>query len=79
MQCWGMIVNGRSKLSVGEITRYKARWVVRGFQQPEGIEYHETFASVVKPTSYRAIFAIAVARDWEVHQKDVKTAFLYEA
>lgn len=37
----------------------------------------KTFASVVKPMSYKAIFAIAAARDWEVHQMDVKTAFLY--
>lgn len=47
----------------GEITHYKARWVVKRFQQREGINYHETFASVVKPMSYKAIFAIATARD----------------
>lgn len=33
------------------------RWVVRGFQQREGIDYAESFASVVKPMSYKAIFA----------------------
>ena len=61
----------------GEILRYKARWVVRGFEQQEGIDYNETFASVVKPMSYKAIFAIAAALDWELEQMDVKTAFLY--
>ena len=45
----------------GEIIRYKARWVVRGFEQKEGIDYNETFASVVKPMSYKAIFAVATA------------------
>ena len=60
----------------GEILRYKARWVVRGFEQREGIDYNETFASVVKLMSYKAIFAIAAANDWEIHQMDVKTAFL---
>jgi Reverse transcriptase (RNA-dependent DNA polymerase) len=61
----------------GEIFRYKARWVVRGFEQREGLDFHETFASVVKPMSYKAIFALAAAYDWEIEQMDVKTAFLY--
>ncbi len=59
-----------------EITRYKARWVVRGFQQREE-SFEETFASVVKPISYKAIFAITAAYDLEIEQMDVKTAFLY--
>ena len=61
----------------GEVVRYKARWVVRGFEQREGIDFNETFASVVKPMSYKAIFALAAALDWELEQMDVKTAFLY--
>jgi hypothetical protein len=61
----------------GSITRYKARWVVRGFKQEEGVNYHETFASVVKPMSYKALFAIAAAKDWEIEQMDVITTFLY--
>ena len=63
----------------GEILRYKARWVVRGFEQEEGIDYGETFASVVKPISYKALFAIAAALDLDIEQMDVKTAFLYRA
>ena len=61
-----------------EVTRYKARWVVRGFEQQEGRDYHDTFASVVKPMSYKAIFALTAALDWDVKQMDVKTAFLYD-
>lgn len=57
--------------------KYKARWVVRGFKQVEGSDYAETFAAVVKPMSYKALFAIAAAMDYEIEQMDVKTAFLY--
>jgi hypothetical protein len=60
-----------------EVLRYKARWVVRGFEQIEGVDYFETFASVVKPMSYKILFAIAAAMDLEIEQMDVVTAFLY--
>ena len=53
--------------------------MVREFQQKEEIDYHETFASVVKPMSYKAIFAIAAAWDWDIHQMDIKTAFFMVA
>jgi hypothetical protein len=61
----------------GEILRYKARWVVRGFKQRVGLDFYKTFASVVKPMSYKAIFTLAAAYDWEIKQMDVKTTFLY--
>lgn len=51
---------------------------MRGFQQREGIAYAETVASVVKPMSYKALFALAMAKNWEVYQMDVKSAFLYK-
>ena len=33
----------------GQLIKHKSRLVARGFQQEEGIDYDETFASVVKP------------------------------
>lgn len=61
----------------GAVLRFKARFVVRGFEQEYGINFHDTFASVVKSMTYKALFAIAASLDWEVEQMDVKTAFLY--
>ncbi|OQE71140.1 hypothetical protein PENNAL_c0111G02651, partial [Penicillium nalgiovense] len=60
----------------GEVARRKARLVARGFQQEEGIDYEETFASVVKSASTRILLALAALCHWHIHQGDVKTAFL---
>jgi len=60
----------------GEVIKQKSRLVARGFQQEEGIDYEETFASVVKPASTRILLALAAVLFWQVHQGDVKTAFL---
>ena len=61
-----------------EIIKWKARWVVKGFQQREGIDFHETFAAVIKPMTFRIIFALAAHFDLKIMQVDVKTAFLYD-
>ena len=50
---------------------------MRVFTQKEGVDYDEMFASVVKPMSYKALFAIGAALGLESEQMDVKTAFLY--
>ena len=60
----------------GRVIKYKSRWVVKGFQQEEGFNFSETFASVVKPMSYKVLFSIAASQDLEIEQMDVKTAFL---
>lgn len=61
----------------GEITWFKACYVVNGYHQQYGIGYDETYASVVKPMAFRALFAIAAYHDLDIDQMDVKTAFLF--
>ena len=63
--------------SNNKIERYKARLVVKGFQQIEGLDYVETFAPVVRFDSVRLILAIAASEDMKLRQFDVKTAFLH--
>jgi hypothetical protein len=60
----------------GSIEKYKARFVARGFSQVEGVDYDETFPSVARYTSIRAVISIAAEMGWKIHQMDVKTAFL---
>jgi hypothetical protein len=62
---WVLRVN-RGPGPGGVVTRYKARWVVRGFEQRYGMDFDETFAAVVKPMTYKAIFAISAMNGWDV-------------
>jgi hypothetical protein len=59
-----------------QIVKYKARLVVRGFQQIEGLDFNETFASTTIPPSWRVLLAIAAIEDWEIEQIDFIGAFL---
>ena len=58
------------------MTRYKARLVAQGFNQEPGRDFDETWAPVPSSATTRALFAVAAAKDWEVHHMDVKTALL---
>ena len=60
-----------------KVLRYKARWVVKGYLQQYSIDYNQTFATVVKPIAFRALFAITAYYNLKIKQIDVKTAFLY--
>lgn len=57
--------------------RYKARLVVKGFQQKEGIDYTEIFAPVVKLNTIRSVLSIVASENLYLEQLDVKTAFLH--
>jgi len=66
----------KTKVSADGHTRYKARLVIRGFEQQYGLDYTETFAPVAKMSTIRALLAMAAYNGWAVHQTDVVTAFL---
>ena len=64
------------KDAAGHIIRYKARLVAQGFSQIPGIDYFDTYAPVAKMASIRTFLALSAALDYEIHQIDIKNAYL---
>ena len=61
----------------GSINRYKSRLVAQGYSQTEGIDYEEVFAPVARTEAIRSLLSLANSENLEIHQMDVKTAFLH--
>ncbi|RVW62014.1 Retrovirus-related Pol polyprotein from transposon TNT 1-94 [Vitis vinifera] len=55
----------------------KARLAALGNKQEYGVDYEETFALVAKMTMVQTILAIAASQSWQLHQMNVKNAFLH--
>lgn len=74
LQCrWVFVVRYKSDCT---IDRYKFRLVIKGFLQKYGINYDEIFSPVICMEDLRLLLTITALLDLEIHQMDVKTAFL---
>ena len=60
----------------GDVQKYKARLVAQVYSQTEGVDCNEMYPAVVRNTTIQSLLALSNAKDWEVHQMDVRTAFL---
>ena len=60
----------------GTIAKHKARLVVRGFMQREGLDYTEVFTPIARIEIIRIVVVLAHSRGWNMWQLDVKSAFL---
>ena len=60
----------------GILEKYKARLVAKGYSQIPGMDYTDTFSLVVRLETMRALLALALSKNWEIQQMDVKGAYL---
>ncbi|GJS26757.1 retrovirus-related pol polyprotein from transposon TNT 1-94 [Tanacetum coccineum] len=61
---------------LGGVLKDKARLVVRGYRQEQGIDFEETFAPIARLEAIHNFIAFASHMNMVVYQMDVKTAFL---
>lgn len=51
--------------------------MVKGYFQQFGVDFNETFGTLVKSMAFRVFFAIAALFNLDIEQIDIKIAFLY--
>ncbi|KAL0559407.1 hypothetical protein IC582_004016 [Cucumis melo] len=61
--------------SDGNVEKYKAILVVKGYKQEYGVDYEEIFAPVTRIEIIRLILSLVAQNGWKVYQMDVKSAF----
>ena len=61
----------------GSVARLKVHLVAKGYAQTYEVDYSDTFSPVSKLTSVRLFISLAASYDWDLHQLDIRNAFLH--
>lgn len=61
----------------GEKLKLCTRLVANRQRQKFGVNYYNMFAPTSNMTTIRAVLTMAAKLDWEVHQVDIKSVYLY--
>jgi hypothetical protein len=64
------------KNEAGEVVKHKARLIMCGFVQQEGIDYDDAFVPMARIESIHIILVLIAQEGWCVQHMDVKSAFL---
>ena len=64
------------KNAAGEIEKYKAHLVAKGFTQIYGVDYYKTYAPVARLSSFQLLLAITARNGWPVDTFDFDSAYL---
>ena len=58
----------KTKLNLdGSINKYKARLVVKGYEQMFGVDFSKTFAPITRLDTTRMLLAIATQKGWRIY------------
>ena len=68
----------RKRNEKNEIVRYKACLVAQGFSQHPGIDYEETYSTVMDVITFHYLICLVVSEKLNMQLMDVVTAYLYE-
>jgi hypothetical protein len=70
------LIYKKKKDAEGNVQKYKARLVARGFTQEPGIDFNDTFAPIAWMDTVRKVLFIVAQYKWPTYQMDVKLTFL---
>ena len=59
------------------VARLKARLVAKGYAQTYRVDHSDTFSLVAELTSVHLFISLAASYDWDLHQLDIRDAFLH--
>ena len=60
----------------GEIRRFKATFVAKGYSQVLGKDFHETYSPTTRLSTIRLLVSLSVKKRSKIRQMDIKTAYL---
>jgi hypothetical protein len=68
----------KKKINVaGQVEKFKARLVVKGYSQVKGFDFGDIFYLVAKLISIRVLIYLVAVFDLEIEQMDIKKTFLH--
>lgn len=71
------VYKAKRHLSSGEISKFRSRFVAKGFKERYGMEFWETFSSNIKLEDVRLMLALVTYYDLELWHFDIRGYFLY--